>query len=124
MFICDGRHSCQITPEVPKRTRWRGGARPQDKRGPHGVRIPYPSGNTRSWGHRRSRTLWNLRSRPHTWLSRSTGGVVEPIYLRGDLDYSDLQRDDGPIECRDVCVESLYLGDGIEAMHGLIKSGR
>ena len=57
-------------------------------------------------------------------LSRSTGGIVDPIYLGGDLDYGGLQRDDGPVERRDVCVESLHLGDGIEAMHGLIKSGR
>jgi len=35
-----------------------------------------------------------------------------------------LQRDDGAVERGDVRVESLYLGDGIEAMHGLVKRGR
>jgi hypothetical protein len=48
--------------------------------------------------------------------------MVDPIYLGGDLYCGDLQRHDSPIERGDVCVESLYLGDGVEAMHRLIKT--
>jgi hypothetical protein len=56
-------------------------------------------------------------------LLRSTGGIVDPIYLGSDLDHSDLQGDDSPVDCGDIRVQSLYLGDGIEAVHRLIEPG-
>src|SRR5207248_11602645 len=74
-------------------------------------------------GELRQRVLDSEES-AQTGLLRSTGGIVDPIYRCCDLDYGGLQRDHGPVERRDVCIESLHLGGGITATHGLVKRGR
>jgi hypothetical protein len=55
-------------------------------------------------------------------LFGSTRAIVDPIYLGSDLDHGVLQGRDSPDQRGHVGVESLHLGDGIEAADRLIEA--
>lgn len=56
--------------------------------------------------------------------SRSTGGIVDPVYLGGDLNDGGLQRDDRPNHESDLGLEPLYLRLRLDAEHRSFKAVR